>query len=191
MKLKELNHAEAKAQKQTELTQTLIEVEISGNKGEAQLAEARRLAERDVVRANGESRSRELLGKGEAARVGKVGLAEAAVFLKKIQAYGDPRLFALNLLGEKVAGSRQPLVPERLFMLGGKGNGEMEAGANGLGMFGYLIALLLAEKTGLNLNMEEVKDLEDFAKELASKAEDQDPSNVSTEGSEGESSSGG
>ena len=66
VQLKELNDAQAAAEKQTELTQTRIDVEIAGNRGEAQLAEAERLAERDVARAEGESRAQELLGRGEA-----------------------------------------------------------------------------------------------------------------------------
>ncbi len=163
MKLKELNNAEAIAEKQRELSQTKIDIEISGNRGEAQLAESKRLAERDVVRAEGESRSKEimgrgegrakeLLGKGEASRISETGLAEAAVFMKKIQAYGDPRLFALNLVSEKIAGSQQPLVPERLFLMGpAKGDGAPnDSGTTGL--FGQLLALLVAEKTGLGFN---------------------------------------
>ena len=171
LKLKELNDAEARATKQTELTRTSIDVEISGNRGEAKLAEARRLAKRDVVRAEGEGRAKELLGQGEAARVGTVGLAEASVFLKKIQAYGDPRLFALNLVSEKVAESKQPLVPERLFMLGGKDGGDDRDPTSGLGLFGYLIAALLAEKSGFDLSGEHgsIESLETFAAKLAEK----------------------
>ena len=41
-RLKALNDAEAAARKQAELTQTKIDIEIAGNRGEAQLAEARR-----------------------------------------------------------------------------------------------------------------------------------------------------
>src|SRR4030095_2686926 len=36
VKLKELNHARAAAEKQTELTQTRIDIEVAANKGEAQ-----------------------------------------------------------------------------------------------------------------------------------------------------------
>jgi len=61
-KQRELNEARASADKQAELTGTRIDVDIAANRGEAQLAEARRLAERDVARANGEARARELLG---------------------------------------------------------------------------------------------------------------------------------
>ena len=94
--LKELNKARAAAEKQTELTQTTIDIEVSANKGEAQLAEAQRLAKRDIALAEGESKSRELLGKGEASKIAQIGLSEAAVLLQKVRAYGDPRLFALN-----------------------------------------------------------------------------------------------
>ena len=55
IKQRELNEARATADKQTELTQTHVDIAIAGNRGEAQLAEARRLAERDVTRADGEA----------------------------------------------------------------------------------------------------------------------------------------
>ncbi len=175
VRLKSLADAQAAAAKQTELTQTKIEVEVAGNRGEAQLAEARRLAERDVERAGAESRSRELLaaadgrskelvgegegrareavGRGEAARIAQTGLAEAAVFLQKVRAYGDSRLFALNLVSEQFSKSAQPLVPERLFVLGGaSGEGSAAATPAGLGgganVFAQLAALLLAERAG-------------------------------------------
>ena len=43
--LKDLNDAKSAAEKQAELTQTKIDIEIAGNRGEAQLAEAQRLVE--------------------------------------------------------------------------------------------------------------------------------------------------
>jgi uncharacterized membrane protein YqiK len=147
-KQRELNEARATADKQTELTQTHVDIAISGNRGEAQLAEARRLAERDVTRADGEARARELLGRGDASRIAQTGVAEAGVFLKKIRAYGDPRLFALNLLTEQLVHSQQPLVPERVLMMGGEGQDGASAGVS---LFGRLMALLLAEKGGIGI----------------------------------------
>jgi uncharacterized membrane protein YqiK len=147
-KQRELNEARAIADKQTELTQTHVDVAIAANRGEAQLAEARRLAERDVARAEGEGRARELLGRGDASRIAQTGVAEAGVFLKKIRAYGDPRLFALNLVGEQMARSQQPLVPQRVLTMGPDGNGGP---LTGMSLFGKLLALLLAEKGGLDL----------------------------------------
>jgi uncharacterized membrane protein YqiK len=168
IKQRELNEARAAADKQTELTQTAVDVAIAANRGEAQLAEARRLAERDAARADGEGRARELLGHGEASRIAQTGLAEAGVFLKKIRAYGDPRLFALNLVAEQMARSQQPLVPERMLLMGADGGGAPLAG---LSLFGKLLSMLLAEKAGLDLGADGaagLKDLEDFVQRFAS-----------------------
>jgi uncharacterized membrane protein YqiK len=150
-KLRALKDAEAAAEKQTELTQTRIEVEVEQNRGDAALARAERLARRDVARAEGRSRSRELLGKGDAARIAQTGLAEAEVFAQKVRSFGDARLFALGTALTELARSRQPLVPERLFVLGG--NGHAGAGGDGAStggsLLGQLVALLLAERTGM------------------------------------------
>src|SRR3954469_11221582 len=92
-----LNEAKAKAERQTELTQSAIAVEIAANRGEAQFAEAAQLAKKQVSLAEGEARAKELIGKGESSRIAQVGLAEAAVTLQKVGAYRDPRLYALNV----------------------------------------------------------------------------------------------
>jgi uncharacterized membrane protein YqiK len=168
-KQRELNEARATADKQTELTQTHVDIAIAGNRGEAQLAEAQRLAERDVTRADGEARARELLGRGEASRIAQTGVAEAGVFLKKIRAYGDPRLFALNLLTEQMVRSQQPLVPERVLMMGGEGQDGASAGVS---LFGRLMALLLAEKGGIGVGAQDAipADVEQFVDTLTGTA---------------------
>ena len=102
----------------------------------------------EVARAEGEGRARELLGRGEASRIAQTGVAEAGVFLKKIRAYGDPKLFALNLLSEQMAHSQQPLVPQRVLMMGGEGQ---DGAASGVSLFGKLMALLLSEKGGIGV----------------------------------------
>ncbi|MFC1854164.1 SPFH domain-containing protein, partial [candidate division CSSED10-310 bacterium] len=173
LKLKELNDAQAAAEKQNELTQTKIDIQIAGNRGEAQLAEAERLAKREVTLAQGQSRSKELLGKGEASRVGQVGLAEAAVLLKKIQAFGDSRLYTLRQVSELLSQSAQPLVPERLLVMGngnGKENGETDPGS--LSVIGQLLTLLLSEHAGIDFNKqtEEIQDLEKYADILTDKS---------------------
>jgi uncharacterized membrane protein YqiK len=154
--LKALNEATAVAEKQKELTGTKIAIEIAKNKGAAELAEAEGLAKRDVSRADGQSQARQLEGKGEASRISQVGEAEAEVNRKKIAAYGDSRLFALNLLGEQLSKSVQPLVPERVFMLGsGTSNGDkLTAGHELNGLLPALLGLLLSEKSGIGLAAE-------------------------------------
>lgn len=148
LQLKALKDAQAAADKQAELTQTKIEVEIAANRGEAQLAESERLARRDVVRATGEAEARTLLGRGEAAKVSQVGEAEAAVLQQKVEAYGDPRLLAVGTLAKELASGTQPIVPERLFVMGGGADGN-GSGAAGGSVLTHLVALLLAERVGV------------------------------------------
>jgi hypothetical protein len=171
MHLKDLNNAKAAAEKQAELTQTKIEVEVAGNRGEAQLAEAQRLSKRDIARAFGQSRSQELLGKGEAAKIAQIGLAEAAVSLQKIRAYGDPRLFALNLAADHFAKSAQPIVPERLLVMGGAGGEKVDLGSSNV--LSQFLTLLLAEKSGLGVAQGDrhLDDLEKLTASLAKRFE--------------------
>ncbi|MFM7162471.1 MAG: SPFH domain-containing protein [Planctomycetaceae bacterium] len=117
---------------------------------DAELQRSRREADQTVLLAEARSRSTTLTGRGEAQRVMQVGLAEAAVLLKKVASYGDPRLFAIAGVSEQLSHATQPLVPERVFLAGGTGP---DAGANGLGsgLVGMLLNLLIAEKSGFQL----------------------------------------
>ena len=121
VQLKALNHAHAEAERQTQLTQTQVEIEIAGNRGSAQLAEAAQLAKREVALAEGRARATELEGQGEASKIAQVGQAEADVSRQKVEAFTDPRLYAINLVAQQLAHSEQPLVPERLVVFGGNG----------------------------------------------------------------------
>ncbi len=150
--LRQFKQAEAAAAKQTELTQSKIDIEVAANRGEAQLAESERLAKRQIALAQGEATSKELIGKGEASRIAQIGLSEAAVTLQKVNAYRDPRLFALNLVAEQFSKSSQPLVPERLFVSGGGGDGE---GMNS-SLVGQLLSLLVSEKSNIGIATEGV-----------------------------------
>jgi uncharacterized membrane protein YqiK len=153
-KLRTLNEAQATATKQTELTNSLVQVRIVENQSEAELARARKQAEQTVVTAQAEnqkrilqaeadlvrarkqaeqtvvtaeaeSQQRVLAGRGEGSRIMQIGLSEASVLLRKIGSFGDPRLYALQQVAEHLSHSSQPLVPERVFMAGGTGgNGD-------------------------------------------------------------------
>jgi uncharacterized membrane protein YqiK len=149
-RLKELNQAQAEAARQTHLTETQIEIQVSANRGSAQLAEAEKLAKREIAMAEGQARVAELYGQGEAARIrqiaeaeagkiARIGEAEAEVSRRKVGAYGDNRLYALNLVASELAHSEQPLVPEKLVMLGGDGRDSAQAG-----VFQAMIQLLTA-----------------------------------------------
>lgn len=115
---------------------------------DAELARARRQAEQTVLTAEADSRQRALAGRGEAQKIMQVGLSEAAVLLRKIGSFGDPRLYALSIVTDQLTKSAQPLVPERVFM-----TGSGETGANGAGgLVSTLLSLLVAEKSGFEVS---------------------------------------
>jgi hypothetical protein len=164
-KQRTLSEAQALAAKQTELTHSRVQVQIAENQGEAdvarthkqaqqtvimadaELARSRKQAEQTVVTAQAESQKQILAGRGEGSRVLQNGLAQASVLLKKIGSFGDPRLYALTVAAERLSQSRQPLVPERLFVSGPNGENGHPSG-NTQGLLGTLIGLLVAEKSG-------------------------------------------
>ena len=156
-KLLTLKTAQALAEKQTELTNSKVEVEISGNRGDAKLALARKQAEESVVTAEAEGkrkvllaesegRSKVLVGEGEGRRLALEGEAEARVQERKIASFGDPRLYALAQVAQRLSESKQPLVPERLLVTGGAD------GKSGSSLIGTLLGLLVAEKSGLSFD---------------------------------------
>ena len=124
------------------LTQSAIKISITTNQAEAELARARKDAERLVVTAKAESESQALAGAGQAERVNLVGTAEAEVLQKKVMSSGDLRLYAVSIVASALAASQQPLVPTT--MLSGAGDGS-QAG----GMLGVLMSLMVSEKLGI------------------------------------------
>jgi hypothetical protein len=88
------------------------------------------------------------LGDGQSKRVALEGEAEANVLRQKIGSYGDPRLYALSVVSQYLAESKQPLVPAHLFVTGQPGDGPTQAN----GLLGALLAMLVAEKSGAPLS---------------------------------------
>lgn len=170
-KLRNLHEAQAQATMQTQLTNSLVQVRIAENEGEAALARARKQAEQMVVTAQAESQQRVLAGRGEGSRILQVGLSEASVLLRKIESFSDPRLYALSRVAEYMAKSTQPLVPEHVFIAGSNGsNGDGHASPT-QGMLGLLVNLLVAEKSGFQVpTTSESSTLHEFAERMARQA---------------------
>jgi uncharacterized membrane protein YqiK len=163
-RLRALKEADAIAAKQPELTASHVQIQIAQNQADAELAKARKQAEQAIVMADAEleksrrnaeqmiviakaeSEQRILSGKGESTRTMQIGLAEAAVLTRKITSFGDPRLYALSRVAEHLSKSTQPLVPQRMFVTNGAGTGD--GNGSNTGLFGTLIGLLVAEKSG-------------------------------------------
>ena len=143
---------------------------------EAELQRSKKQAEQTVVTAQAEAEQRTLAGKGEASKIAQVGLSEASVLLRKIQSFSDPRLYALTQVANQLANSNQPLVPQRVFMAGSNGhsssNGDSHGSDNSAqGLFGLLISLMVAEKSGFGLSeVEGTKSLEEYADKMTREA---------------------
>jgi uncharacterized membrane protein YqiK len=143
----------ARARKQAEQTVVAAEADLARSRrqadqtivaADADLARSKRQAEQTVLTAEAESKKQVLAGKGEGQKAMQIGLAEATVLLKKAATFGDPRLYALSVVAERLAHSTQPLVPERVFVNGGEKGGQT-------GLVGTLLDLLVAEKSGFAL----------------------------------------
>ena len=171
----------ARTRKQAEQTVVMAEADLARSRrqaeqaivvADAELACSRKAAEQTVVAAEAESRQKVLAGKGESQRVMQVGLAEASVLLKKISSYGDPRLYALSGVAEQLSQSKQPLVPERMFVAGA--DSQHGSSSAGQGMLGMLLSLLVAEKSGFQLadgaDQSELKEIADRMTRMAMEA---------------------
>jgi uncharacterized membrane protein YqiK len=74
---KSFNEAQAQAQLQAELTKSQVQIRISENIGDAELAKARKVAETTVVQAEAAAKQARLQGEGEAGRLLVVAEAQA------------------------------------------------------------------------------------------------------------------
>jgi uncharacterized membrane protein YqiK len=174
--------AKAKKAAEAELAKARKAAEQMVVTADAELQRSRKQAEQTVVTAQAEAEQRTLAGRGEAARVAQIGLSEASVLLRKIQSFHDPRLYALTQVAHHLANCKQPLVPERVFTAGAggySGNGDgTHADHSAQGLFGLLISLLVADKSGFQLDTASTKDtalLEEYADRMAREAMDPAP----------------
>ena len=141
---------------QTQLTNSLVQVRIAENQGEAALARARKQAEQT---------GRHRRGREPAARPGRPRRRLADLAGRPVRGVGpapqDPVVLRPAAVrpgassAEQLSESSQPLVPERVFMAGGDGSPASRATARrgaSQGMLGLLINLLVAEKSGFQLS---------------------------------------
>src|SRR5262249_40953907 len=82
-----------------------------------------------------------LEGQGEAAKIAQIGQAEASVSRQKVEAFTDPRLYALSLVSQQLSHSVQPLVPERVVLFGNGHNGDGKASTE-TGLFQSIMQIL-------------------------------------------------
>lgn len=85
-----LREARATAEKQTEITQSALTIEVQANAGKATLAHATQEADTIKITADAHSYRLKQEGAGEAERIKLIGLAEAEAITSKVKAYGGP-----------------------------------------------------------------------------------------------------
>ena len=93
---KSFNEAQAQAQLQAELTKSQVQIRISENVGDAELAQAKKKAETTVVQAEAQAKQTRLQGEGEAGRL--LVLADAQA--KQAQLIGQGEGQKAALIGE-------------------------------------------------------------------------------------------
>ncbi|HEX3316357.1 MAG TPA: hypothetical protein VHR72_15770 [Gemmataceae bacterium] len=92
-----------------------------------------------VVTAEANSRGISLEGRGQSEKTNLVGTAEADVLRKKVESFGDPKLYAVSIVADALSRSQQPVVPATM-LGGGEGQGNM---------LSVLMSLLVADKLGV------------------------------------------
>ena len=95
---KSFNEAQAQAALQAELTKSQVQIRISENTGDAELAKARKQAETTVVQAEAQAKQARLQGEGEAGKM--LALAEAQAKQAALIGEGEGRKAALIGEGE-------------------------------------------------------------------------------------------
>jgi uncharacterized membrane protein YqiK len=142
-KQRELNEAEKRAEKQAELTASLVDISIKDNNGAAAVKSAERRRQEIETLAQADKFRLENEGAGRAAAIKSVGEAEAAAIKAKSDALegegADKQLMQTVMLrlAEAFEAAKVPLVPQ--IQLGGGNSGEGNA-------FGTLLALMSSLK---------------------------------------------
>ncbi|MBB2486726.1 flotillin family protein [Mitsuaria sp. WAJ17] len=141
-KQRELNEAEKRAEKQGELTGSLVDISIKENQGAASVKAAEKRRQEIEALAQGERYRQEAEGQGRAAAIRSVGEAEGAAIRARSEALegegADKQLMQTVMLrlAEAFETARVPLVPQ--IQLGG--------GAEGGNAFSTLLGLMTALK---------------------------------------------
>ncbi len=143
-----LNQALAKADQQTALTQSDIQITVSENQGKAQLKLREQEAVGIKITADAEAYKVTTEGNAAAARTEAIGKAEGAAIRAQVEAYegegGERKLrqAIAEILGDAIKTAKQPLVPT-MIMTGGGENGQSNNMVNGL------LALVLAGQSNI------------------------------------------
>ncbi len=145
--------AQARKKAETTVVQAEAQAKQAKLQGEGEAGKLLVLAEAQAKQAQligqGEGQKAALTGEGEGRGIAAIGNAEAQVLQLKINAYGDPRLYAMAIVADELRQSQQPLVPSQLINFGAGGDGQVS------NMLGALLSILTSEKLGIKIKPEE------------------------------------
>ncbi|NOU26383.1 MAG: flotillin family protein [Polyangiaceae bacterium] len=135
VKERELKEAQARAQKQTHLTESELSIQIESNQGKA--AYQRSVQEASRIRA---------LAEAEAEKVSRIGVAEAVAIEEQVRAYGGPKFQVtrevMSRFADAIAQSKVDVVPKVLMNNGAAGNGGQQSGS----VLESLLMLMLSDR---------------------------------------------
>ena len=169
--LRTLNEAKAVASRQTDLTDSKVQIEIEVNQADAAAQRAQKDAQRNitiaeaaarqtVLGAEANSQQTVLVAKADAERIillanaeaeskARVQIAEALGIREVRKAYGSSGLMVkqkmIGQLADALKETKHPLVPHSVVTMGGNGTGE----GGGDNMLTHMLTLLLTDKLGL------------------------------------------
>jgi len=138
VKERELREAESRAQMQTNITQSELNIDVQTNQGKAEFQ--RSLQQASQIRA---------LAEAEAERTARIGIAQALATEEQVRAYGGPQFqvtqTVLNRFAEAIQQSRVDVVPRVVV------GGDKEGGSTG-SIMEALLAMLLSDRFGALAN---------------------------------------
>src|SRR5574339_299630 len=139
VKERELREAESRAQMQTSITQSELNINVQGNQGKAEYQ--RSIQQAAQIRA---------LAEAEAEKIARIGIAQALATEEQVRAYGGPQFQVtqqvLNRFAEAIQQSKVDVVPR--VVVGGDGKGDGNGGTANSSIMEALLTMLLSERFG-------------------------------------------
>jgi hypothetical protein len=146
-KERELREAQARAQQQTNITESELSITVQSNQGKAEYQRAvqQALQIRTLAEANAE-------------QIARTGIAQAIAIDEQVQAYGGPQFQVtqqvMTRFAEAVQQGRLEVVP-RVVVSGGSSGGQ---GVTGSSLMEGLLTMLLSDKMGVSVTSDEKRE---------------------------------
>lgn len=162
-KEKELKEFQAKAEQQSELTKSSININIQDNIGKAELQKARQDAEKQKTLADAEAYKVKRLAEAEAEMKARLGIAEAIAIKEQVNAYGGPQYQVIqdvmSKFTEAIREGKINIVPNNVVTMG-----SSDGTGNNVNAVESLLAVLLSEKLGVDFKNDTEES--DFTKKM-------------------------